>query len=62
MTENDNLDEKPMSDEEIDENLDESFPASDPPSWNLGTGHGKENSKPETDEKASDNANNHFAM
>ena len=29
----------PISEEEIDQNLDGSFPASDPPSWNLGTDH-----------------------
>ena len=28
-----------MSEEEIDENLAEASPASDPPSWTLGTNH-----------------------
>jgi hypothetical protein len=28
-----------MSEDEIDSNLEDSFPASDPPSWTLGTNH-----------------------
>lgn len=43
--------EKPMSEDEIDENLDESFPASDPPSWNLGTDHGREKSESKDDDE-----------
>jgi hypothetical protein len=47
MRENGEAEKELMSEEEIDENLDESFPASDPPSWSLGTDHGREKSQAE---------------
>ena len=34
--------ENEMSEAEIDRNLAETFPASDPPSWTLGTDHHEE--------------------
>jgi len=34
-----------MSEEEIDANLEDSFPASDPPAWTLGSDHQTETRK-----------------
>jgi hypothetical protein len=38
--ENDEKNKNEMSEAEIDENLEDSFPASDAPSWTLGSNHG----------------------
>ncbi|MFL6332473.1 MAG: hypothetical protein ACJ754_03930 [Pyrinomonadaceae bacterium] len=40
-----------MSEAEIDRNLAETFPASDPPSWTLGTDHRDEAPAPNRDEE-----------
>ena len=40
-----------MSEDEIDQNVEDSFPASDPPSWTLGTDHVKTGSDDEETEK-----------
>ena len=41
-----------MSEAEIDANLAASFPASDPPSWTLGTNHRQEAPTPEEEPPA----------
>jgi hypothetical protein len=39
-----------MTEAEIDKNLQDTFPASDPPSWTLGTDHKAPPAKDESDE------------
>ena len=48
MIQSDHEQSAEMSEAEIDNNLMESFPASDPPSWTLGTDH-QEETKSEED-------------
>ena len=45
-----------MSEAEIDRNLQETFPASDPPSWTLGTDHQRESTTPEEEPPAQEEA------
>lgn len=47
--------ETEMSEAEIDRNLAETFPASDPPSWTLGTDHRDEASAGPADKPAARN-------
>ena len=42
-------DEEGMSEAEVDRNLMGSFPASDPPSWTVGTDHREESSESAAD-------------
>jgi hypothetical protein len=54
MPEPSERDRTEMSEAEIDRNLLETFPASDPPSWTLGTDHHTESTDPATEQPARD--------
>jgi hypothetical protein len=43
-----------MSEAEIDGNLEETFPASDPPSWTLGTNHREVSKQEEVETESAD--------
>jgi hypothetical protein len=45
-------DEPGMSEDEIDLNLVETFPASDPPSWTLGTDHRDESQRKQSGDES----------
>jgi len=45
-------DEPGMSEDEIDLNLVETFPASDPPSWTLGTDHRDETQREQSGDES----------
>jgi hypothetical protein len=51
VRETNNLDEGEMSEAEIDKNLQDTFPSSDPPSWTLGTNHHEERTVKEGSDK-----------
>lgn len=59
MNENDNPDSRraerkrtdKMSKKEIDDNLEESFSSSDPPSWTVGSNHSSETEREAEEEK-----------
>lgn len=47
-----------ISEAEIDENLEDSFPASDPPSWTLGSNHRAEPTMQKSDDDEREGSEN----